>query len=276
MTLADSHIHLFANGYSHDGVRSPFGSGELAAYEALRSKYKIELALAIGYEADGIDPENNAYIRRLSITRKWLRTVAYVDANRDAAADAVEALLDQGHCGIALYVTNTEKARNVLRWPLRIWEVLRMRRAIVSLNARPEAIALLHPLLEAAAGVPFLFSHLGLPGRLSPDIDTETLRNCLAPLVALARLDNALVKISGLYAVSDPPFGYPHRAAVCCIREILAAFGSKRCLWGSDFPPAMEFVSFPQTIQWEGTEGLSEKERGLIMRDNLVQLLGVA
>lgn len=274
MTLADSHIHLFSKGYSHDGVPSLFGSGELVAYEALRSKHKIGLALAIGYEADGIDPENNAYIRRLSITRSWLRTVAYVDADRDAAAEAVEALLDQGHCGIALYVTNADKARNVLRWPIRIWEVLRTRRAIVSLNARPEAIALLHPLLETAAGVPFLFSHLGLPGRLPPDIDTETLRNRLAPLVALARLDNALVKISGLYAVSDPPFDYPHRAAIRCIRDILAAFGCERCLWGSDYPPAMEFVSFPQTIQWEGTDGLSEKERSLIMRDNLVRLLG--
>ena len=276
MSLTDSHIHLFANGYSHDGIAPLFGSGELAAYEALRSVHHVECALAVGYEADGIDPQNNAYIRRLSATRNWLWTVAYVDADTVPAAEVVEALLDQGHSGIALYVTDADRANNVLGWPKRIWEVLRARRAIVSLNARPEAIALLRPLLAEAAGVPFLFSHLGLPGRLPPDIDDVSLRNRLAPLLALARLDNAHVKISGLYAISDPPFAYPHGAAMRCIHNILAAYGCDRCLWGSDFSPAMEFVSFPQTIHWEATEQLSEEERNLIMRGNLVRLLGDA
>lgn len=273
MRLADSHIHLFPNGYSHDGLPAIFGSCELAAYEALCSAHGIELALAIGYEADGIDPQNNDYIRRLSATRSWLRTVAYIEAAAAPAANIVETLLDEGHCGIALYVNDAHTAQNMLRWPKRIWEVLASRLAIVSINARPEAIALLPPIIEAAAGVPFLFSHLGLPGHLPSDIDDSTLRNRLAPILALARFDNAHVKISGLYAISNPPFAYPHRVAMRCSSEILAAFGCYRCLWGSDFSPALEFVSFPQAIHWEGTERLSEKERKLIMRGNLVRIL---
>lgn len=276
MILADSHIHLFPNGYRHDGLPAIFGSGELAAYEDLCSAHGIELALAIGYEADGIDPQNNAYIRRLSATRNWLRTVAYIEAAAAPAANIVETLLEEGHCGIALYVNDALTAQNMLRWPKRIWEVLASRLAIVSINARPEAIALLPPIIEAAAGVPFLFSHLGLPGRLPAEIDDHVLRSRLAPLLNLARLNNVYVKISGLYAISDPPFAHAHPPTVRCIHEILAAFGCQRCLWGSDFSPALEFLSFSQTIDWDGAEQLGSQDRDLVMGSNLARLLGSA
>lgn len=276
MRLADSHIHLFPNGYSHDGSPAFFGAGELATYEALRAAHHIDCALVVGYEADGIDPQNNAYIRRLGATHDWLRTLAYVDTYANPTAELIVDLLDQGHSGLAIYATDDARAQALLGWQRRIWDVLRTRGAIVSLNVRPAGLTLLRPLMEAAAGVPVLLSHLGLPGLLPAGINDATLRGRLAPLLSLARLGNVHVKISGLYATSDPPFAYPYLAAGECIRHILSAFGCDRCIWGSDFSPALEFVSFPQTIHWEGIKGLKEKERNMIMRDNLFRILHCA
>ena len=75
------------------------------------------------------------------------------------------------------------------------------------------------------------------------------LRQRLALLLALADHQNVMVKISGLYAISDPSHGYPHEAARPFIDLVLERFGPSRCLWGSDFSPALEHVSFPQTVR---------------------------
>src|SRR5690349_17796157 len=88
MMLADAHMHLFPEGYRRAGHGSLFGKRELEAYCALRLSHKIECALAIGYEADGLDPQNNAYLRRLAAEHDWLHSLAYVDprAEPDPAA----------------------------------------------------------------------------------------------------------------------------------------------------------------------------------------------
>lgn len=273
MTLADSHIHLFPTGYRHDGLPSLFGARELEAYEALRAVHGIALALVIGYEADGIDPDNNAYIRQLSVSRGWMRTLAYVDPLSAPDPRSVEALLDQGHSGLALYATDVGRAQALLQWPRQTWDALQARKAILSLNAQPPAIALLRPLIAGFPGLSFLFSHLGLPGKIAEDAPGEAVRGRLAPLLALADLPNAHVKISGFYATSAPEHAYPHRGALQAVSRIIEAFGPARCLWGSDFTPALEFVSFPQTLHWPGGDALPESVKRAILRDNLVRLL---
>jgi L-fuconolactonase len=105
MRFADAHIHLFREGYRRPGLPSLFGDRELQAYEALRLAHDIDLALAIGYEAEGIDPENNAYIRQLSQSRSWLKTLAFVKTAPPPEPAAVEALIETGHAGIAIYAS---------------------------------------------------------------------------------------------------------------------------------------------------------------------------
>ena len=104
------------------------------------------------------------------------------------------------------------------------------------------------------------------------DMPPEALRDRLEPLLSLARLPNVHVKILGAYATSAP-HAFPHRGANDAIGRILEAFGAARCQWASDLPPALDFVSFPQTMEWQGKSALSETEQGLIFRDNLVRLL---
>ena len=160
-----------------------------------------------------------------------------------------------------------------MRWPPACWRLLQSRKAIVSLNSRPEAISVLGPLTAEWTSVQFLFSHLGLPGILGPDTPPDALHDRLKPLLSLARLPNVHVKISGAYATSVPQHAFPHRGANEAIGKILEAFGPARCLWASDFAPALEFVSFPQTMEWQRSNTLSETEQRMVFRDNLVRLL---
>ncbi|MGO8800816.1 MAG: amidohydrolase family protein [Roseiarcus sp.] len=273
MRLADAHIHLFQRGYHRPGQPPLFGDGELPAYEALRLAHGVEMALAIGYEADGVDPGNNAYLRDLSRSRSWLWTLAFAEAAAPLEPAAIEAFLEDGHAGLAIYALDRACAESLLRWPRRCWELLQSRKAIVSFNSRPEAIAVLGPLTAEWAGVPFLFSHLGLPGAIGTDTPPEALRDRLRPLLGLARLPNVHVKISGVYATSQPQHAYPHSGAYGAIQRILEAFGPARCLWASDFAPALEFVSFPQIIEWPGCSRLSESEQRMVYHDNLARLL---
>jgi L-fuconolactonase len=266
-------MHLFRNGYRHDAVPALFGSRELESYEALRQTYGIDLALAVGYEGDGIDPGNNDYILELSRSRNWLRTVAYVDPRAPCDPAAIEVLLERGHCGLSLYVTDAERAEALMRWPSAAWEILQERRAIISFNARPEAIDLLRPRLAAFPGVASLFSHLGLPGPFAPKAQRLTVEERLASLLPLAELPNCYVKISGLYGTSEPAYAYPHPGAYHAIRAVIDEFGPGRCVWGSDFAPSLEFVSFPQTIHIPGYAELPEAQKNLIFRENLVRLL---
>jgi predicted TIM-barrel fold metal-dependent hydrolase len=272
--LADSHIHLFRDGYRHDGLPSLFGAGEIDAYKAIRQLYDIELALVVGYEADGIDPGNNAYIRDLSTSHRWIRTVAYVDPRSRPQVAEIGALLDQGHCGLALYVTAPDRVQALLAWPREVWNLLQARKAILSFNVKPEGIGLLRPLIAGAPGVSFLLSHLGLPGVLRTGIPPDALHLPLSPLLSLTDLPNAFVKISGLYATSEPPYAYPHAGAAPAVRQILSALGPSRCLWGSDFAPALEFISFPQTMHWPGLADLSDSARDAVMGGNLLRLVG--
>ena len=274
MKLADSHIHLFRQGYQHDGLPSLFAAGEIEVYEAIRQLHNVEMALVIGYEANGIDPGNNAYIRDLSATHRWMRTVAYVDPRSRPDVGGIASLLDQGHRGLALYLTAPDRVEALLAWPRGIWDLLQARKTILSFNVRPDGIGPLRPLIAAAPGVSFLLSHLGLPGALPSDIQPDALDLRLAPLLSLADLPNAMVKISGLYATSEPPHAYPHTGAALAIQRILSAFGPAQCLWGSDFAPALEFNSFPQTVHWPGLDELSESARDAVMAGNLMRLVG--
>ena len=96
----------------------------------------------------------------------------------------------------------------------------------------------------------------------------------LESVLALAVYPSARVKLSGFYALTEPGFDYPHRAAWPYVEEIAAAFGTGRLLWGSDFSPSLEHVSFPQTLGlFEHMSFFSSDERLKIEGGNLLALL---
>ena len=275
MMLADAHLHLFRNGFPGlygESLLRP----EIEVYENLRKAHGIAAGLVVGYEGEGIDPGNNAYIRALAAERPWMHTVAYADAHSAPTADVVTAILESGHAGVALYVTDAAMDAAAASWPASAWNVLHQARALVSLNATPECLAVIAPAIENFSGCTFLISHMGLPGSYRQPLAMADAEARLAPLLRLAALANVMVKISAPYAISDPAFSYPHVAAEPFLDLILNRFGVERCLWGSDFSPSLDHVSFAQTISYPWLERLGDADRASVMGGNLLRLLDSA
>lgn len=272
--LADAHLHIFSRGFPDASGRPVLGADlEINAYAARRRDHGIAAGLVIGYEAGGIDPDNNRFIRSLASTHPWMATLAFVDPHGGARPEAIGGLLDDGHLGIVLYVPDAGTAAAVAAWPEATWRDLDARGAIVSLNATPDGTPGLRETIARYPGCRFLFSHLGLPGRYPGPPSMEEAGARIAALLDLAAFDNVMVKISGLYAVSDPAHAYPHAAAAPFIALLLERFGSTRCLWASDFSPALEVVSFPQTVSIPELDRLPPDQRDRVMGGNLLGLL---
>ncbi len=272
--IADAHLHLFTNGFHGSGGTGPAGAGpEVDVYESLARRHGVVAGLVVGYEGEGIDPVNNSYIRALAATRPWMSTVAHVSADVAPDPASLDRLLELGHRGIALYVMDVKTAATLSSWPVETWRRLEKRGAIVSLNASPAATQGLVDLVERTSGCTFLFSHLGDPGRFTSPPSVDEAADRIRPLLRVARNDNVYVKISGLYAISDPGSAYPHEAAWPFIDLVFEQFGPDRCLWGSDFSPCLDDVSFEQVIRNPVLERLPTADYGRVMGGNLLQLL---
>jgi predicted TIM-barrel fold metal-dependent hydrolase len=183
-------------------------------------------------------------------------------------------LQTRGAQGYALYALDSTSAEAIARWPYDVLAELNAQGAVLSVNARPPAIEALRPFVNALDGCTVLFSHLGLPGRFRERPPDATAQTLLGPLLRLAELPNVTVKFSGLYAVSDPAHDFPHHAARPFVEALLTVFGPHRVMWGSDFPPALDYVSFAQTLDNRLLKGCTSSEVAEIMGGNLVRVLG--
>lgn len=270
--IVDAHLHLFRSGYGHFTQRPfPFpGMSDVQAYEGLREKHDIGAGLVVCYEADGIDPANNAYVRDLAASRPWIHSVAYLDVASNPDASHLASLLSAGHCGIALYIPDGDAAKALDAWPAQTWSLLSDARAIVSLNARPEATSHLQPLVERTSGCQFIFSHLGLPGRFETVPAVGEAARRIAALLALAACPNVAVKLSGFYAIDPAP---PHSTARPFVDLLLERFEPSNLHWGSDFSPALDYVAFEETVDLPFLSALAPAERALVLGGGLAAKL---
>jgi L-fuconolactonase len=273
MRLADAHLHLFRNGYA--GLTGPKGvhRDELGLYEALRKRHRIDAGLVVGYEGQARYRGNNDDLERWARRRSWIHPVAFVPCDPPPRLDFLASLRRRGFVGLALYVSTASEARRVARWPRPVMEWFRRHPQILSLNARPAALEELQAFLERAEPHMALLSHVGLPGPYARPPAPRKAREKLGPLLQLASMPCVGVKISGLYAISDPSHAYPHPSARPFLEAVYGAFGPSRLYWGSDFSPALEHVSFPQTIEALVPLGWPAPALRQILGENLRRLL---
>ncbi|WP_431875970.1 amidohydrolase family protein [Micromonospora marina] len=272
MERADAHLHLFAGGYPGRYGRSPAGGDELTVYRALRREHGIGPALVVGYEGGAEFAGNNQYLARLAATDDWIAPLAYVPAT-GIGRDEWERFRSDRFVGLAAYLPDPASADTFAGWVANAAGALNDAAAVLSLNATPEAAGRLGPALASLDGCVVLFSHLGLPGRQPVVPSPEAAASQLAPLTGLAPLPHVGVKVSGLYAVSDPADDYPHAAARPFVDLLLSRFGTRRLYWGSDFAPSLDHVSFAQTLHPVGLQGLSPAEATDVFGGNLRRAL---
>jgi predicted TIM-barrel fold metal-dependent hydrolase len=275
MPTADAHVHLFSRGFAGVLGESPAGGDEIAVYERLREHHGIERAVVVGYEAEPRYAANNAEVIELARTRRWIAPLAYLPVRPAPAPERLRELRSAGAAGFAVYLPSADDGRAFGDWPAPTFAELRAQAALISFNAGPAGTvaAVAAGALDDLDGCVLLFSHLGLPGRFAAPPSSTDVRERLAALLRLAGRASVAVKLSGLYAVTDPPHDFPHAAAQPVVDVLLEAFGPSRLVWGSDFSPALDFVSFAQAADPRWLSGCSAAEVDDVMGGNLLRLL---
>lgn len=273
---ADAHIHLFEGGYRESFTGRPgVKVDERALYASLAKEHGVQAALVVGYEGLDWAAGNNAYIGRLAATHEWVRPVAFFDPAKPPTLDALEELRRDGFVGLSFYILDENAAKAVRDIDDHVWAWLDARRWIVSVNSRGPAIRAWDGVLERNKGLRIALSHLGLPQRVAAPPDAEQARAALADVLPLSKSPNTAVKLSGFYALTDPGHDYPHKAAWPYVQALLDAFGPARLLWGSDFTPAIDQLTFPQTLGLFGhMPFLSKQDREKVEGGNLLKLMG--
>jgi L-fuconolactonase len=144
---------------------------------------------------------------------------------------------------------------------------------IVSVNATPGTLARTRDTLRRLEGCQVLISHLGNPGTQDSPPSRAQVSAVLDPLLSLSDARHIGVKLSGLYDMSSPSHGFPHVIARPFIDRVADAFGTERLYWGSDFSPALDHVSFAQTIHAVSDLPWSDAERSAVMGGNLRRIV---
>jgi predicted TIM-barrel fold metal-dependent hydrolase len=270
MPAADAHVHLFPSGFA--GTYGPLVRDEVEVYEQLRAAFAIEQALVVGYEGEERYAGNNDYVLGLARSKPWIVPLAYLEEH-EPEVERLRRLQEKGAAGYSIYVRDEQTARRVSSWSSGVTNELDRQQAIISLNATPAAAAALAPFVDAVAGCTLLFSHLGLPGRFARKPRGVDVTARLRPLLALADRPHVNVKFSGLYALSDPAHDFPHLVAQPVVDTLLEVFGVPRLCWGSDFAPALEFISFAQAADGRLLADLGEEDTAAVMGANLRRLL---
>lgn len=271
---ADAHIHLFEGGFQGGSftARPGVAIDETTCYQALAKDHNIEAALVVGYAAAPWCRENNLFLEKAAARHTWVRPLAFV--GEGDGPEKLETWRDAGFAGVTFYVFDEPTTQRIAGLPTEFWQWLIDRRWLVSVNSRGESWQVWEPVLERFPELRLLISHLGLPPRVSTPPSPVAARTAMKDVLALGRFPGPRIKLSGLYALTEPAHAYPHQAAEPYIEATLETFGAERLLWASDFSPHLDFVSFPQAVDAPAqfpclTGATQEKVRG----GNLLQLL---
>ena len=112
--------------------------------------------------------------------------------------------------------------------------------------------------------------HVGLIQPFEPPVPPEPFGD-LANVLSLAAYDNVAIKISGACTLSHQLFPYPDIWEP--LGKVFDAFGLDRCMWGTDWTRAVEFLTYEQGVEaFRVTDRLSESERSTLMGGTLAKI----
>ena len=147
-------------------------------------------------------------------------------------------------------------------------------RWLISVNAAGSDWSCWVPVLQKHAELRLLVSHLGQPPQTDAALSDSEAQRGLADVLALAKYPGPRVKLSGFYALSDPEYDFPHCNTWPYVAALCESFGANRLLWGSDFSPCLDMLTFPQTYgHFVKMPFLSADDRKRIEGANLLALL---
>jgi predicted TIM-barrel fold metal-dependent hydrolase len=276
MSRLDAHAHFFYPGFAErlPATTRRLLPDEVTLYSALADQHEINAVLAVGYEGQTWALGNNAYIAHLAEQHGWLRPLAFVREPARLTVKQLEAWQQQLFVGITFYCFTPAEVATLDQVDAAVWQWLADHAWLISVNSSGEAWQAWQKILANHPALTLLIAHLGLPPAMRDAASLAEAASTLQPVLQLAAFANVHVKFSGFYALAEPSHAYPHAASWPYVQAITTTFGTARLLWASDFSPALEHVSFPQTVDvLEKMRWLTPDDLKAIYHDNLARLL---
>jgi L-fuconolactonase len=184
--------------------------------------------------------------------------VAIVDVKSASALSELEKWAKSGAVGVRLSPADRSPGSD----PLAIWKKIEELGMVVSCQGSTSEFASdeFRGLAARFSGVPIVIEHLAgaRVGMQPPYAEFKK-------AVALANLPNTYVKIPGLGEISARPatllpnFRFEHTPPL--FELVLDAFGPRRMMWGSDYPPVSNREGYRNALQGVmGYPAFSRKE----------------
>jgi predicted TIM-barrel fold metal-dependent hydrolase len=119
-----------------------------------------------------------------------------------------------------------------------------------------------------------IVDHVGLVQPHEPPVPAAPWAE-LPQVLALAKLANVAIKISGACTLSREPYPYDDIWDPVC--RVIDAFGLDRCMWGTDWTRAVNFLTFKQGVDaFRDTNRLSASDKAKLMGGTLTRIYGWA
>ena len=128
------------------------------------------------------------------------------------------------------------------------------------------------PLAERNPNTRIVIDHLGILQPFEPPRPTEPWAD-LPKLLALAKYDNVVVKISGAGTLANEAF--PYKDIWDPVRRIVDTFGLDHCMWGTDWTRAVAFLTYKEGVDaFRRMTTLSDSDREALMGGTLQEVYG--
>lgn len=183
------------------------------------------------------------------------RFAAAMIVDDDDDGSAIRAWAERGLAGIRLLADFRSHGSD----PLSHWRVADELGLVVSVFSRPDILqsAEFKEVLRFFPNLSMIIEHLG---GVKPGVDLEE----FAAITALARHENLTIKLPGFGEFCDLPC--PFQEIPPLAELTLEAFGARRVMWGSDWPPVSSREGFDNSLAFplEYLSPLSADERAWI------------
>jgi predicted TIM-barrel fold metal-dependent hydrolase len=270
MRIIDAHVHVLDNYPPMD----PFQDlGRHDRLLKLMDDCGVEKAVMIPIVAD-FSPTNNEDCARL-VKEHPDRFAVLADVNlveEGAAAKVAEVRDKFGAVGVSCYPSDNELKFLVNDGSDALMDALEKDDLVCNLHCSPFGYASAIEAARRRPNVRFLLNHFGLPKRGdSPEEDAK-----YGKFQDAASTPNLYVKASGFYHVAGTTWDFKCPEALGYLSRLIETIGTERVLWGSDWPPSGNHVTYMQDVEIvRSVAGLDDESRRLILGENAAKVLKI-
>ena len=193
-----------------------------------------------------VDPSDPAVVDTIDAWAATKGTVAIrIMLNRGVSEDAADPGINR---------VLAAAARHSLPVNLLCWGRLEQAKALAARNPNTRLV----------------IDHLGLQQPFEPPTPPNPFSE-LPSVLALAKHENVVIKISGACTLSEQKF--PYNDIWDPLARIFDAYGFERCMWGTDWTRAVELLTYQQGVEsFTLTDRLSDAERTQLMGGSLQKI----